>query len=141
MNGGTIIPRAYTNFQPPPRCFNTRRAAAERVYALPFSRSTNEFRPGEPGSGSDEPGAGEAGSPDEPGPKAGSPAFRTNSCPAELCRDAKRNLPSGSLLMMNCTLPLQRLQTPSKRTTRPGLTDRGAVPPGGADFIGGSASI
>ena len=49
------------------------------------------------------------------GAGAGSPGARSSACPASDCSAANRNCPAASCRITNCTNPLHRLQTPSKR--------------------------
>lgn len=49
----------------------------------------------------------------------GTSYFFKSACPSSLCSDAKENTRRGSLGIINCTLPSQKLHSPSNKMTFP----------------------
>ena len=82
--------------QPPLKYLQTRKAAVDCMYAIPFSINTNEVNAA-----------------------VENPYFLRRAWPASLCNGANRIVPFLSLFSTKLTMLLQKLQTPSNNITGP----------------------
>lgn len=90
-----MIIKAKSKGYNPPRFLATYKAPVDLIRGLLFSIRTNELKS-----------------------FVSRPCFSNNNCPVLDCRAAKLNLPLGSFLIINCTVLLQRLHTPSNNTIK-----------------------